>query len=284
MSVFRFNVVFPWDLTLNDWPERAAIAGIRTLGMHAARGLTPLLDFQKTDAAARFHADCRKYGIAVEYELHAPGELLSRELFYKDTSLFRALKNGNRSGDHNGCHSSRDALEIIVEKAVEYGRILKPNSGRFYYWADDGKEAGWCFCKKCRGLTSSDQVLIVENAILKGLRQHVDPGAALCHFAYHRTLEPPENVPPEPGIFLEFAPIRRSYDCSIAHRSGKVDSKDWNVSTHGDYLDLLDRNLEVFPGETTQILEYWLDVSFFSKWRRPAVVLPWNQEMLSAQE
>jgi hypothetical protein len=33
----------------------------------------------------------------------------------------------------------------------------------------------------------------------------------------------------------------------------------------------------VFPQLTAQVLEYWLDVSRFSKWKRPAVELPWNE-------
>jgi hypothetical protein len=40
--------------------------------------------------------------------------------------------------------------------------------------------------------------------------------------------------------------------------------------------------LEVFPRATAQILEYWLDVSRFSKWKRPAQKLPWNKEVFTA--
>ena len=45
---------------------------------------------------------------------------------------------------------------------------------------------------------------------------------------------------------------------------------------------MLDANLEVFRAETAQVLEYWLDVSRFSQWRRPTVKLPWNREVFGA--
>jgi hypothetical protein len=44
-------------------------------------------------------------------------------------------------------------------------------------------------------------------------------------------------------------------------------------------MQYLRDNLEVFPAETTVVLEYWLDVSMFSWWRKPAVKLPWNKEV-----
>jgi hypothetical protein len=41
-------------------------------------------------------------------------------------------------------------------------------------------------------------------------------------------------------------------------------------------------NLRVFPAGTAQVLEYWLDVSRFSGWKRPAQKLPWNREVFLA--
>jgi hypothetical protein len=38
----------------------------------------------------------------------------------------------------------------------------------------------------------------------------------------------------------------------------------------------------VFPAGTAQVLEYWLDVSRFSQWKRPAVRLPWRRDVLEA--
>jgi hypothetical protein len=38
----------------------------------------------------------------------------------------------------------------------------------------------------------------------------------------------------------------------------------------------------VFPPDTAQALEYWLDASRFSGWKRPAVSIPWRPDMLRA--
>lgn len=74
-------------------------------------------------------------------------------------------------------------------------------------------------------------------------------------------------------MFLEYAPIKRRYDIPYEKQAGlgQVDG-----------LEALDANLRVFPAETAQVLEYWLDVSRFSQWKRPAVRLPWRRDVLEA--
>lgn len=73
-----------------------------------------------------------------------------------------------------------------------------------------------------------------------------------------------------PGVFLEFAPIHRRYDVPYARQKGP-EAK--------DALSALSANLAVFPQATAQVLEYWLDVSRFSKWKRPGVELPWDERV-----
>ena len=74
-------------------------------------------------------------------------------------------------------------------------------------------------------------------------------------------------------MFLEYAPIKRRYDTPYGEQAepGRPAG-----------LSALDANLEIFPAETAQVLEYWLDVSRFSQWRRPAVRLPWRRDVLEA--
>jgi hypothetical protein len=74
-------------------------------------------------------------------------------------------------------------------------------------------------------------------------------------------------------VFLEYAPINRRYHVPYARQTG---------SLHFDGFDMLDANLQVFRPQTAQVLEYWLDVSRFSDWTRPAVKLPWNTEVFVA--
>ena len=147
----------------------------------------------------------------------------------------------------------------ICENAVTIPEVLRPTTGRYFYWGDDGKP--WCQCPKCRELSPSEQALVIENRICRALRE-VDPKAQVAHLAYHNTLVPPKNVKPDQGVFLEFAPIKRRYDIPYEQQQ---DPK------LAEGLHALEANLEVFPKDTAQVLEYWLDVSRFSRWKRPGV-------------
>ena len=74
-------------------------------------------------------------------------------------------------------------------------------------------------------------------------------------------------------MFLEFAPIQRRYDEPFAQQTGPAAR---------DTLKSLEENLRVFPTGSAQALEYWLDVSRFSQWKRPAMKLPWRRDMVQA--
>jgi hypothetical protein len=139
-----------------------------------------------------------------------------------------------------------------------------------FFWGDDGLP--WCRCPKCRDYSDSDQALLLENHLLRHLRAW-DPNAQLAHLAYANTLVPPSRVRPEAGVFLEFAPIHRRYDVPYAQQTG---------AEARDTLRVLEANLQTFPVAQAQVLEYWLDVSRFSSWKRPAVELPWRPDVLAA--
>jgi len=256
------------DLSTLDWPQRAAQAGLTTIATH----VTPseVSKFIQTDRGREFLARCRERGLEVEHELHAMSDLLPRDLFEKDPSMYRVNEQGQRSPDFNCCvHSSR-AVEVICENVVGYAGILRPTTGRYFYWIDDGRPM--CKCSRCRVYSDSEQALILENEMLRVLRK-LDARATLAHLAYARTLEAPVQVKPASGIFLEFAPIGRTWSEPISHREAKE-------GQHGRYLDWLEANLEVFGRDNAQVLEYWLDVSLFSSWKRDAKKkLPWQREV-----
>jgi hypothetical protein len=266
----RGVVLVPEDLTLTDWPQRAKDAGLTTIGLHHQNSPQAVIRCVKSDLGQRFLEQCQKLGLEIEYELHAMKELLPRELFGKNTDMFRMSNEGQRVGDFNCCVHSDQALEIICENAVQIGKVLRPTTGRYFYWGDDGKP--WCLCPKCRELSPSEQALVIENRICRALRE-VDPKAQVAHLAYHNTLVPPKKVKPDEGVFLEFAPIKRRYDIPYEKQQ---DPK------LAEGLHALEANLEVFPKDTAQVLEYWLDVSRFSRWKRPGVKLPWNREVFVA--
>jgi hypothetical protein len=182
-------------------------------------------------------------------------------------------EKGDRVRDYNLCVHAENALEIACASAVKYAGLLRPTTGRYFYWLDDGQPM--CRCGKCRGLSDSDQALILENRLLAALRQ-ADARATLAHLAYARTIRPPSQVKPSPGVFLEFAPITRRYDRPLSDRAAGPAGG----PSHGELLDLLDANLAVFGRQGAQALEYWLDLSRFSGWRRENVrKLPWNRQV-----
>jgi hypothetical protein len=157
---------------------------------------------------------------------------------------------------------------VIAENAVAIARLLRPTTGRYFYWGDDGRPG--CRCPQCRELSDSEQALLVENYVAKALRRH-DPRAQLAHLAYSTTLAAPRQIKPEPNVFLEYAPIARRYDIPYTEQMEGRDG-----------LANLDANLRIFPAATAQVLEYWLDVSRFSRWKRPAVKLPWKRDVFLA--
>ncbi|MCC6143358.1 MAG: DUF4838 domain-containing protein [Candidatus Hydrogenedentes bacterium] len=268
----RGVVLTTQDLATLDWPQRAKAANLTTIGTH----ITPreVAAFIQTERGQTFLAECARLGIAVEHELHAMSDLLPRDLFGKNPDMFRMTESGARTADFNCCVHSREAIEIICGKAVEYGQFLKPTTGRHFYWMDDGLPM--CRCPECRTYSDSDQALILENAIVRALRAE-DPAATLAHLAYDKTYAAPEQVKPEPGVFLEFAPIHRTMDQPIRVRDGKGLR---GTYSNGELLDYLDANLGVFGVEGAQVLEYWLDVSLISQWKRPAQRLPWRPEIV----
>ncbi len=183
-------------------------------------------------------------------------KFLPRELFAKNPQLFRMDDNGDRDPKVNCCVSNKTAIEIISKNAAECARVLPSTTGRYFFWIDDNKVM--CHCPDCRGFTDSDQAVILENALLRAVRT-VRPEATLAHLVYANTLEPPRQVKPETGVFLEFAPISRHYMIKLGSRN--VTGR--RGMTHGQILDYLDANLEVFGAESAQVLEYWLNARMF---------------------
>lgn len=262
------------DLSTVDWPKKASESGLTTIATH----ITPsqVAEFIQSDRGQQFLKECAQYGIEVEHELHAMHELLPRDLFEEDPTMFRMDREGSRVGDYNLCVHSEKALDIVAKNAVKYAKLLPSTTGRYYFWIDDGMPM--CYCPECINYSDSEQALILENVIIKALRNQVDPDASLAHLAYVNTLDAPVKVKPEDGIFLEFAPIHRTWDKPLTDTGALGHNEEVQIS-HGTYLKKLDENLKVFPVETAQVLEYWLDVSLFSGWKKPAVELPWHPEV-----
>jgi len=263
----RGVVVYPKDITslgLEEWSHRIDVSGINLIGIHAATFMTPLDSlemFVKSQMGQDFLKLCADKNVDVEYELHALQTLLPRELFASRPELFRMDENGVRQQTYNMCFTSDEAMEAIRPVLKDILSWMHPTTHRYFFWTDDVTGA-FCHCDKCSAYTPSEQALIFENKLLAMIREY-DPQATLAHLAYHQTLAAPMAVSACDGVFLEYAPIKRDYSQALSE----------------DDRHSLETNILAFPCHSTHILEYWLDESMFSSWKRDALVpLPFNRE------
>ena len=255
-------LIHPEELT-RRWIDRMAEGGVNTLGLHpkggkgAAASLKELLVRLQTEEYRSLLDYAKGRGLQIEYRFHAAGYLLDRELFFSHPEYFRLNAAGERSPDWNFCPSNPEALALVCERAVELAERLYQSEPRYYFWLDDARDA-WCHCERCRGLSDSDQQLLVLNAVLAALRRK-RPEAKLSYLAYFSSMEPPRRIKPAEGIFLEYAPIDR-----------------WRKEEGGEFLLGAQREermrpalLEFFGKADATVLEYWLDNSLFSRWKHP---------------
>lgn len=250
-------IAHPEELTKGEIAAFRA-AGADVLGLHPVGGnkatssLENLLIWLKTDKGRRLLSYARSLGLEIEYEMHAASFLVPREMFSSHPEYFREA-NGVRTNDYNFCVSSDEMLRTVANRAAELVSKLDYSSHDYYLWQDD-VDGGECGCEKCRTLSASDQSLIVANAIADELRRF-DSSARVCYLAYLGTLTPPKSVKPAPGVFLEYAPMKRDRSIPV-----------WEDDNVKRELAAL---FDVFePGEA-KILEYWYDNSMFSNWKKP---------------
>ena len=248
-----------------DWPRLAHESGLDVLATHFSPD--DVVPFLKGSAGRRFADACAHYGIGVEHEMHAIEQLLPRELFDSQPELFRLDGEGRRQRSSNGCFTNPRTLEIVSENAVRIARACPSTTGRYFFWLSDFGPT--CQCENCRELAPCEQAVLVENAMLRALRCEIGPTVTLSHLAYERLDGVPVRVKPEPGLFLEYAPIRRwRRDPDIYRRE--------DLKEGGDHLEKLDALLRVFPTSTAQVLDYWLDESLACNYARPLVRLDWD--------
>jgi hypothetical protein len=264
----RGIVLAPEDLRgmVKIWLDWMAAADLNVLGLHA--GVDGLRAFVASDEGKVCLRGAERRAIAVEYEIHALASLLPRALFSERPGWFRMDEHGQRTADANLCSSNDAALEHVGRAAVHVAQALSSATNRYYFWADDAKP--WCFCPQCREFAPSDQNVRVMNAIAQHVGRAI-PDARIAYLAYWNTLEPPSRVAPSRSLFLEYAPIRRN-------SSRPLD--DPGDAANREHAEGLRRLVRAFPMEGAQVLEYWMDASRFSRWRRPSVKVPFDRDVL----
>ena len=249
-------IIHPEELS-RKWIDRAVALGVDVLGLHPVGGrhahesLAALLQRLETAEFRALLDEAAAKGLEIEYELHAASYLAPRELFCTHPEYFREAE-GARTDRGNFCCSSPEMLEIVAKNAAELAKKLYRSTHNYYFWLDDRKDSE-CTCAKCRGLSPSDQQMLVMNRILSELRK-TDPEAKLAYLAYYKCVTPPEKVKPEKGIFVEYAPFEKDMKARVGEEP------------MGREVEAL---LRVFPQEDAKILEYWYDNSLFSQWKKP---------------
>lgn len=249
-------IIHPEELSLK-WIDRAVALGVDVLGLHPVGGrhahesLEALLQRLETPEFRALLDTAAQKGLEIEYELHAASYLAPRGLFAAHPEYFREA-DGVRTECGNFCCSSPEMMEIAAKNAAELAKKLYRSTHRYYFWLDDRKDSE-CTCPLCRGLSPSDQQMLVMNRLLAELRK-TDPEAELAYLAYYKCVTPPETVKPDEGIFLEYAPFEKDMKARVGEEP------------IGRELEALFR---VFPKEDAKILEYWYDNSLFSGWKKP---------------
>ena len=254
-------LIHPDELT-PVWIDRMKACGVTTLGIHprggrvAAESLRELLELLKLPEYRSLLDEASEKGLDIAYECHAAAYLLPRELFDAHPEYFRMDAEGNRVRDWNFCVSNPEAISIVAKRAAETAKAFYRSGKRFYFWLDDGRDLS-CHCPECAKYSASDQQLIALNAMIREIRKDV-PDAKLAYLAYFGTLAVPEKMKPEPGIFLEYAPMEK-YVAKGEDREEKIARE----------FALIDPLLDFFGREDSKVLEYWYDNSMYSDWKKP---------------
>lgn len=259
-------IIHPEELD-EVWISELKRMEIPTLGLHPVGGADAADSFKAQIARSKdphFRAlvdQVTSAGIRVEYEMHALRYFLPASEFEKHPDWFRVDEKGERNPDRNCCVSNTDALDFIAERAAEAAKALYVGSSpshRHFFWTDDSHDV-FCHCKECSRLTPSEQQLKLMNAIASRLRKD-DPLASQSFLAYDVCTEVPKKIEPADGVFLEVAPMNRDIHKPL---SGSDDAR--NTARAKEIRELL----ACFGRENTKILDYWLDNSWFSGWKKP---------------
>ena len=269
----RSSMIIHPDEISKTWIDRLANAGIDTLGIHSRGGrsainaLKDLIERTKTKEYRELIDYAQSRGLEIEYELHAAGYLMPRELFDEHPEYFRMNEEGERTNDWNFCVSNSNALDFFAKRAAELALTLYGSRPYFYFWMDDGHDL-YCKCPKCKDLTPSEQQLIAVNQMLRETRKYI-PDARMAYLAYQDSLIPPVKISPENGVFLEYAPFEK-YTARGEDAAKRIKRE----------KKMIDPLIRFFDSEPKKILEYWYDNSLYSFWKKPPAKFVLNEEAM----
>ena len=255
----RGIILTPADFTGVDYLKLMKETELNTLGIHSGNGANHDL-FARLGrfATPEFRAEVAAAGLECEYETHAASALMDPSLFAAHPEYFAVDgKTGERTCKRNWCITHPDVPAMVADNAAKLAQRLPSSTHRYYFWCADFRGAN-CRCPECSKYSVADLQLRSVNAIAAGLRR-VDPRAEISYLAYLDLDQPPVCTEPADGVFLEYAPFHRSYFESIADPGNEKFRRSFEALTN------------FFGSENCCILEYWLDSSYFSRYKKPAV-------------
>lgn len=270
----RSDILIHTEELSRRWIDRMADSGVEILGLHPTGGKTAAdsLAHLVTSLEDRAFRELLDYaaarGLEIEYEMHAASYLLPRDLFESHPEYFRMDEDGARVRDTNFCVTNAEALEIYAANAAALAGKLYRSRPYYYFWLDDARGKS-CRCPSCRRYSVAEQQLLVLNRVLRELKK-TNPDAKLAHIAYLDCLDVPQQVEAEEGIFLEFAPMERHINRDDGTRYAEEEAR--------MMLPLLD----FFGRKDAKVLEYWLDNSLFSNWKKPPKIFRADREAVHA--
>lgn len=246
-------IVHPHELT-DRWVELAKKLKLDRLSIHPVGGMNAHETLQKLmetvkDEEFRKQVDkLNEAGIEVGYEFHALSYLLPRELFKTNPEYFRINIKEERTAWGNFCFSNPEARSIICKNAVKLAKELYGSCHEYYFWLDDAKRLS-CYCDECKKHSFAYHQLKLMNEIVRELRREI-PDAKVCYLAYYDGVAIPEDITPEEGVFVEYAPFERYLEPDT-------------FAFDGEYLELVKKIIDFFGKTDSKVLEYWYDNSIY---------------------
>jgi len=261
------------------WIKLASQAKLTTLGIHPIPAI-PENDFRSLESllAAMKHSPfqenasmLRDNGINLEIYAHVMHWILPPSLFHSHPDWFRMDESGMRCADLNFCPSNGDALQYVEKQTELLAETLSRHTTthRYHLWIDDNSR--FCHCDACRKLSASDQALLIQNHMLAGIKK-IDPSGTLGYLAYQNTITVPQNVSPAPGMFLEYAPV---------DRDSRFVLNDTRIASNIREFSYIEALMKYFGTSGAQVLEYWMDTSYFYRWTPPYGELPFYRGVIA---
>ena len=257
------------------WIDRMVRENIDVLALHPPGGgraheyIEKMLEMLEKPEYRALLDYAAEQGLTIEYEMHAARYLLPKSLFESHPEYFRMNEKGERVADMNFCVSNEEAFDLVIKNAAALAKKLYRSSPSYYLWLDDGKNIH-CQCPKCRHLNPSDQLLKVVNGMLKEIKKD-RPDAKMAYLAYYDTMKLPTMPCNKEGLFLEYAPIEKS----------KIDA---DPVFAAEEIRMAKELCAYFGAENAKVLEYWLDNSLFSRWRKPPQAFSFTPERIAAMQ